>query len=135
MTKIILTLIIFAIPAFAVDTIYTWGYGEDIKNILISLKFFTGNATYLIDAAIVVGILMVAYKETQEDNTQKITKVIFIALTVSQLFFHSAKDYMVEDEVTNQAFAVTDIPVGIGELFSIFTTIERSLTLAFDTRF
>ncbi|MFW3399641.1 conjugal transfer protein TraG N-terminal domain-containing protein [Aliarcobacter butzleri] len=135
MLKLIFTLFFISIPAFAVDAIYTWGYGEDIKNILISIKFFTGNATYLIDTAIAIGLLLVLYKETQESNTDRIVKVAFLALVVSQLFFHSTKDYMVEDEVTNQAFAVTDVPVGIGELFSLFTTTERVLIKAFESSF
>lgn len=128
-------LVLLSIPALAVDAIYTWGYGEDIRNILISIKFFTGNATYLIDSAIAIGILLVMYRETKEDNTDRIVKVIFLALVVSQLFFHTKKDYMVEDEVTNQAFAVTDIPVGIGELFSIFSTAERLITKAFESSY
>ncbi|MFX4266852.1 conjugal transfer protein TraG N-terminal domain-containing protein [Aliarcobacter butzleri] len=135
MLKLIFTLLFISIPAFAVDSIYTWGYGEDIKNILISIKFFTGNATYLIDTAIAIGLLLVMYKETQESNTDRIMKVAFLALIVSQLFFHSTKDYMVEDEVTNQAFAVTDVPVGIGELFSLFTMTERVLLKAFESSF
>jgi conjugal transfer mating pair stabilization protein TraG len=135
MAKFIFLIITFTLPVFAVDAIYTWGYGEDVKNILTSMKFLTSNSTWLISTAIMVGILMVAYKETQEDNTQKIAKVIFIALVASQLFFHSTKDYMVEDEVTNQAFAVTDVPVGVGELFSIFTSLERTLTLAFESAY
>ncbi|WP_323587527.1 conjugal transfer protein TraG N-terminal domain-containing protein [Aliarcobacter butzleri] len=135
MLKLIFTLLFISIPAFAVDAIYTWGYGEDIKNILISIKFFTGNATYLIDTAIAIGLLLVMYRETQESNTDRIVKVAFLALVVSQLFFHSTKDYMVEDEVTNQAFAVTDVPVGIGELFSLFTTTERVLIKAFESSF
>ncbi|MCT7553818.1 conjugal transfer protein TraG N-terminal domain-containing protein [Aliarcobacter butzleri] len=135
MLKLLFTLLFISIPAFAVDAIYTWGYGEDIKNILISIKFFTGNATYLIDTAIAIGLLLVMYRETQESNTDRIVKVAFLALVVSQLFFHSTKDYMVEDEVTNQAFAVTDVPVGIGELFSLFTTTERVLIKAFESSF
>lgn len=135
MLKLIFTLFFISIPAFAVDAIYTWGYGEDIKNILISIKFFTGNATYLIDTAIAIGLLLVLYKETQESNTDRIMKVAFLALIVSQLFFHSTKNYMVEDEVTNQAFAVTDVPVGIGELFSLFSMTERVLIKAFESSF
>lgn len=135
MLKLFFTLIFISIPAFAVDAIYAWGYGEDIKNILISIKFFTANATYLIDAAIAIGLLLVMYKETQESNTDRIMKVAFLALVVSQLFFHSTKDYMVEDEVTNQAFAVTDVPVGIGELFSLFSTTERVLIKAFESSY
>lgn len=128
-------LILIAAPVFAVDAIYAWGYGEDIKNILISIKFFTANATYLIDIAIAIGILLVIYRETKEDNTDRIVKVIFLALVVSQLFFHTKKDYMVEDEVTNQAFAVTDIPIGIGELYSFFTTAERAILKAFESSY
>lgn len=135
MIKILLTIIFISIPVFAVDSIYAWGYGEDIKNILQSIKFFTGNATYLIDSAIVIGLLMITYKETKEDNTDKIAKVIFISLLVSQMFFHSTKDYMVEDEVTNQAFAVTNVPIGIGELYSLFSTLERVMTHAFESSF
>lgn len=135
MLKLLITLIFISIPAFAVDTIYAWGYGEDIRNILISIKFFTANATYLIDSAIAIGILLVMYRDTKEDNTDRIVKVIFLALVVSQLFFHAKKDYMVEDEVTNQAFAVTDIPIGIGELFSLFSTTERVLLKAFESSY
>lgn len=135
MLKLLITLIFISIPAFAVDAIYAWGYGEDIRNILISIKFFTANATYLIDIAIAIGILLVMYRETKEDNTDRIVKVIFLALVVSQLFFHAKKDYMVEDEVTNQAFAVTDIPIGIGELFSLFSTTERVLLKAFESSY
>lgn len=135
MLKLILTILFISIPAFAVDSIYTWGYGEDIKNILISIKFLTGNATYLINTAIALGLLLVLYRDTQENNTDRIVKVAFLALIVSQLFFHAKKDYMVEDEVTNQAFAVTDIPIGIGELFSLFTMTERVLTKAFESSY
>ncbi|WP_141050921.1 conjugal transfer protein TraG N-terminal domain-containing protein [Aliarcobacter cryaerophilus] len=135
MLKLIFTLFFISIPAFAIDSIYTWGYGEDIRNILISIKFFTTNATYLIDTAIAIGLLLVMYKETQENNTDKIMKVAFLALIVSQLFFHSTKDYMVEDEVTNQAFVVTNVPVGIGELFSLFTSVERVLIKAFESSY
>jgi conjugal transfer mating pair stabilization protein TraG len=135
MLKFLALLLFFITPVFAVDSIYAWGYGTDLKNILTSIKFFTGNANYLIDAAIVIGILMVMYKETKEDNTDRIIKVVFLALVVSQLFFHAKKDYMVEDEVTSQAFVVTDIPIGIGELFSLFTTTERVLLKAFETSY
>ena len=135
MLKQLITLIFMSIPVFAVDAIYAWGYGEDIRNILISIKFFTANATYLIDIAIAIGILLVMYRDTKEDNTDRIVKVIFLALVVSQLFFHTKKDYMVEDEVTNQAFAVTDIPIGIGELFSLFTTAERAILKGFETSY
>lgn len=135
MLKLIFTLFFISIPAFAIDSIYTWGYGEDIRNILISIKFFTANATYLIDTAIAIGLLLVMYKETQENNTDRIMKVAFLALIVSQLFFHSTKDYMVEDEVTNQAFVVTNVPVGIGELFSLFTSVERVLIKAFESSY
>ena len=135
MLKLIFTLFFISIPAFAIDSIYTWGYGEDIRNILISIKFFTANATYLINTAIAIGLLLVMYKETQENNTDKIMKVAFLALIVSQLFFHSTKDYMVEDEVTNQAFVVTNVPVGIGELFSLFTSVERVLIKAFESSY
>lgn len=128
-------IILISVPVFAVDAIYAWGYGEDIKNILISIKFFTANATYLIDIAIAIGILLVMYRETKEDNTDRIVKVIFLALVVSQLFFHAKKDYMVEDEVTNQAFAVTDVPIGIGELYSFFTMAERVLLKAFESSY
>jgi conjugal transfer mating pair stabilization protein TraG len=135
MLKLLITLIFISIPAFAVDAIYAWGYGEDIKNILISIKFFTANATYLIDMAIAIGILLVMYRDTKEDNTDRIVKVVFLALVVSQLFFHAKKDYMVEDEVTNQAFAVTDIPIGIGELFSLYSTTERVLLKGFESSY
>ncbi|WWW10919.1 conjugal transfer protein TraG N-terminal domain-containing protein [Arcobacter cryaerophilus gv. pseudocryaerophilus] len=135
MLKLIFTLFFISIPAFAIDSIYTWGYGEDIRNILISIKFFTANATYLINTAIAIGLLLVMYKETQENNTDRIMKVAFLALIVSQLFFHSTKDYMVEDEVTNQAFVVTNVPVGIGELFSLFTSVERVLIKAFESSY
>lgn len=135
MLKLLITLIFMSIPVFAVDAIYAWGYGEDIRNILISIKFFTANATYLIDIAIAIGILLVMYRDTKEDNTDRIVKVIFLALVVSQLFFHTKKDYMVEDEVTNQAFVVTDIPIGIGELFSLFTTAERAILKGFETSY
>lgn len=135
MLKQLITLIFMSIPVFAVDAIYAWGYGEDIRNILISIKFFTANATYLIEIAIAIGILLVMYRDTKEDNTDRIVKVIFLALVVSQLFFHAKKDYMVEDEVTNQAFVVTDIPIGIGELFSLFSTTERVLLKAFESSY
>ena len=72
MLKLLITLIFISIPAFAVDAIYAWGYGEDIRNILISIKFFTANATYLIDIAIAIGILLVMYRDTKEDNTDRI---------------------------------------------------------------
>lgn len=135
MHKLIIFLLTFTLPLFATDTIYTWGYGEDIKNILISIKFLTGNSTYLINTAIALALLLVTYKETKEDNTEKLVKVAFLALLVSQLFFHAKKDYMVEDEVTNQVFTVTDIPIGIGELFSLFSSTERVLIKAFESSY
>lgn len=135
MNRYLFLLILSVTPVLAVDSIYTWGYGSDIKEILTGVKLFVDNGHYFISAAITVALLLVTYKETKEDNTDKLAKTLFIALLASNLFFYSKKDYMVEDEVTNQAWAVTNIPIGIGELFSVFTTLERITTTAFESSY
>ncbi len=135
MNRYLFLILFLALPALAVDSIYTWGYGSDIREILTGVKLFVQNGHYFISAAIVIALLLATYKLTKEDNTDKLAKTIFVAILASNLFFYTQKDYMIEDEVTNQAWAVTDIPVGIGELFSIFTTLERITTTAFESSY
>jgi conjugal transfer mating pair stabilization protein TraG len=135
MLRISFILIFLTFPLFAVDSIYTWGYGEDMREILTSMKFFTQNSAYLIDAAIAVALVAVILNGASEDMMDRTGKVILMSIFISQMFFHHGKDYLIEDEVTNQTFAVTDIPIGTGELLNVYTSIERVLTRAFESAY
>jgi len=129
-------LIIALIPVYAkdADSIYAWGYGSDLKHILDGVKIFVDNSGYLVSAAIAIGALIILYTQ-QQNITDEFFKKMAIAVFISGMFFTQTNNYLIEDEVTEEVYAINDIPVGIGETFSLFTNIERVITKAFESSF
>ncbi len=136
MKKLILLLII-TIPLFATDSIYTWGYGYIFKEILESVKMVTNDNQVMLATAISVGGLLVMIKNMQggSEAGYALMKYMIIVTLIVGMFFEAKKDYVVEDEITQETYAVQDVPVGIGEIFSIFTDLERVLGHGFETAF
>ena len=136
MKKIIL-LLIFSVPLLAVDSIYTWGYGYIFKEILESVKIVTNDNGVMLSSAIAVGGLLTMIKNMQSGSEAgfALIKYMFIVSLIVGMFFEAKKDYAVEDEVTQEMYVVQNVPVGIGEVFSLFTNLERNLAKGFETAF
>lgn len=143
MRKIGLLLFMVAVIAsdvFAADpSIYTWGYGEIFYKVLQGVTIIS-RESYLITSALAVGGLLLMIKNTasgagSSDMAVAMGKYLFITTIIIGMFSTQTKQYIVEDEITGQAFPVNNVPIGIGETFSLFTSLEKNLAKAFEVAF
>ncbi|MDD3834808.1 MAG: conjugal transfer protein TraG N-terminal domain-containing protein [Sulfurimonas sp.] len=143
MKKISLILFVLASLAsnlFAADpSIYTWGYGEIFYKVLQGVTIIS-QESYLITSAVAVGGLLLMIKNTasggsSSDMAVAMGKYLFITTIIIGMFSTQTKRYIVEDEITGQTFIVNNVPIGIGETFSLFTNLEKNLAKAFEVAF
>jgi len=139
MAKVILILLIaLASDVFGAESsIYTWGYGELFYRVLQAVTILSKD-DYIFKSAVAVGGLLLMIKNTvsgagSSDMAVAMGKYLFTITIIIGLFSTQTKRYVVEDEVTNQTFIVNDVPIGIGETFSLFTNLERNLAHGFQT--
>jgi conjugal transfer mating pair stabilization protein TraG len=69
------------------------------------------------------------------DMAMMMGKYLLLVTLIIGFFVETKKTYIVEDEVTGQTFSVNNVPIGIGETFSLFTLLEKNLSKAFETAF
>jgi conjugal transfer mating pair stabilization protein TraG len=140
MKILFLFLALLSTNLFGVDSsIYTWGYGEIFYKVLQGVTILSGES-YLFKVAIGVGALLLTIRSTVDgssnsDNGLAMLKYLIFVTLVLGLFVETKKNYIVEDEITGQTFPVANVPIGIGETFSMFTMLERSLAKAFEVAF
>lgn len=141
MTRIILILFTLLVSnLFAEDpSIYTWGYGQLFYKVLQGVTILSRD-DYIFKSAVAVGGLLLMIKNTasgagSSDMAVAMGKYLFTITIIMGLFSESTKRYIVEDEVTGQTFIVNNVPIGIGETFSLFTNLERNLAHGFQTAF
>lgn len=143
MKKISLVLFVLAglvSDVFAADpSIYTWGYGEIFYKVLQGVTIIS-HESYLITSALAVGGLLLMIKNMaigggSSDMAVAMGKYLFITTIIIGMFSTQTKQYIVEDEITGQAFPVNNVPIGIGETFSLFTNLEKNLAKAFEVAF
>ena len=138
-------LLLFMVAAMASDvfaadpSIYTWGYGEIFYKVLQGVTIIS-RESYLITSALAVGGLLLMIKNTagggsSSDMAVAMGKYLFITTIIIGLFSTQTKQYIVEDEITGQAFPIDNVPIGIGETFSLFTSLEKNLAKAFEIAF
>lgn len=140
MKKLILLLTILATNLLAVDnSIYTWGYGEIFYKVLQGVTILS-TESYLFKSALAVGGLLLMIREgtnnvSSGDMGMGMIKYLILVTLIMGLFVETKKTYVVEDEVTGQTFPVNNVPIGIGETFSMFTMLEKALAKGFETAF
>lgn len=143
MKKISLVLLVMAGLAsnlFAADpSIYTWGYGEIFYKVLQGVTIIS-QESYLITSAVAIGGFLLMIKNTasggsSSDMAVAMGKYLFITTIIIGMFSTQTKRYIVEDEITGQTFPVNNVPIGIGETFSLFTNLEKNLAKAFEVAF
>lgn len=139
MIKIILLIIALASSVFATDSIYTWGYADIFAKVLNGVVIISQD-DYIFKAAVGVGGFILITKTvlsgaSSSDATLVMGKFLFMATIIIGMFSENTKNYIVEDEITGQAIPVNNVPIGIGETFSLFSGFEKSLAGAFETAF
>ncbi|GEM_PF-5178140 len=140
MKKWFLLFVLLPGSLFGADpSIYTWGYGELFYKVLQGVTILSQD-DYIFKSAVAVGGLLLMIKNTasgagSSDMAVAMGKYLFTITIIMGLFSSSTKRYIVEDEVTGQTFVVNNVPIGIGETFSLFTNLERNLAHGFQTAF
>lgn len=141
MIKVILILLTVLVSNLFADdpSIYTWGYGQLFYKVLQGVTILSQD-DYIFKSAVAVGGLLLMIKNTasgasSSDMAVAMGKYLFTITIIMGLFSSSTKRYIVEDEVTGQTFVVNNVPIGIGETFSLFTNLERNLAHGFQTAF
>lgn len=130
MKTYILLLTILTTNLFAVDSsIYTWGYGEIFYKVLLGVTILSTD-NYLFSSAVAVGGLLLTIKNMNNngsgsDMAMMMGKYLLLVTLIIGFFVETKKTYIVEDEVTGQTFPVNNVPIGIGETFSLFTLLEK----------
>ncbi|ABB44084.1 hypothetical protein Suden_0805 [Sulfurimonas denitrificans DSM 1251] len=138
MQKLFLFFILFSVSLFAAESsIYTWGYGELFYRVLQAVTILSQD-NYIFKSAVAIGGFLLMIKNTvsgasSSDMAVTMGKYLFTITLIIGLFSTSTKRYIIEDEVTNQTFIVNNVPIGIGETFSLFTNLERNLARGFQS--
>lgn len=136
---IILALFALTTSVFAADSIYTWGYADIFAKVLNGVVIISQD-DYIFKSAVAVGGFVLMTKTvlagaSSSDVTLTMGKYLFLSTIIIGLFSSTTKTYVVEDEITGQAIPVNNVPIGVGETFSLFSGLERSLASAFETAF
>jgi len=134
--KIFLLLLSFCFPLLAVDSIYTWGYGEDIYEMLMSVRHLVGGMGDIEKSAIAVALAVMIYKLYKGASTfdSFFSPLLFVVLFTS-VMFAVTKTYIIEDEVSGYTHTINDVPLGSGEPLSLFSTLERVLGKGMEAAF
>jgi len=134
--KIFLLLLSFCFPLLAVDSIYTWGYGEDIYEMLMSVRHLVGGMGDIEKSAIAVALAVMIYKLYKGASTfdSFFSPLLFVVLFTS-VMFAITKTYIIEDEVSGYTHTINDVPLGSGEPLSLFSTLERVLGKGMEAAF
>ncbi len=142
MSRVILILFylcLFSTSSFALDSIYTWGYGEVFHKVMQGVVILAGE-DYMFKSAVAIGGLLLMIKNmnnngSSSDMAYAMGKYLVLVTLILGFFVESKKQYMIEDEVTGQTWVINNVPAGIGETFSLFTILERNLGKGFETAF
>lgn len=143
--KKILIVLFFSIPAFSAGyngVIYTWGYAPIINDIFQAVKGAVTGTDDLLKSAMAVAFFLFALKKAMDNRVNPVLefgKLMLLFTTVSYFFAQAQDDdahrYVIQDEVSGQMFTVSQIPVGIGKSFSLFTTLEKGITELMELHF
>jgi len=143
----LLLIILFSSFAFATSyqgEIYTWGYGDLIKNVLDSIRMLVqdnGLAT-IFKAALAIAFLLFTFKKVTDGRSSPVFefgKMMLLATAVWYLFLNAPNDtkhrYLIIDKVTGDTYAVEQVPTGIGEPLSLISNLEDKIIAALEKTF
>jgi len=145
--RLFLLFLIFTKLLFATSyngEIFTWGYGELIKNILDSIRMIVSNGglATIFKAAFAIAFLLFAFKKAVDGKSSPVWefgKMMLLAISVWQLFLNAPNDdkhrYLVTDKVTGSTYVVEQVPTGIGEPLKIITNLEDRIIEAMEKTF
>lgn len=137
--KILLLLLTTSLQLFAgvSGEIFTSGYHELVVNTLNALSgLAASNNEPLIKIASAIGVLIMSIKIIFNQNSRNIAgfevlKTGAFILAIQALFISAPDDdkhaYAVIDRISLQTTEVRQIPKGIGEFLSLFTTLEDGI--------
>jgi conjugal transfer mating pair stabilization protein TraG len=139
----LLLLFIFPSALFAEGTpIYVWGFGETIADVFRAVSSAVSDRGAALTAvALSVGSIIVVFKfagmQGKPITPFDLAKYPAIVILLQQLFLstNGSPQYMVIDETTNTPYSVGKLPLGIGESFSIFSNMQRSILAALDQHY
>lgn len=134
--KLLFLLICVVLEMFAVDSIYTWGYGEPVYEMLMAIRQLVGGMGALERSAIAIGLFMIILRLFKGSSTfESFFSPLMMIVLVTGMMFGVTKDYMVEDEISGYTHAVNDVPLGVGEPMSLFSTLEKVTSRGIETSF
>ncbi|MDR3162346.1 MAG: conjugal transfer protein TraG N-terminal domain-containing protein [Helicobacteraceae bacterium] len=139
---ILLSLLAFVAPSslFADPApIYVWGSGDVIAEVFRAVSQTTGemNAA-LTSVALAIGGLIIIFKfagmSSKPISPFELVRYPALVIILQQVFLSTnvAPQYMVVDETTETPYSVGRLPVGIGESFSLFSQLQRSILIGLD---
>lgn len=139
MKKILFFLLLASSFLSASDwTIYTWNYALSMYDTLQAVKFFVHNQGYLVYIIYLLSMIY-SYKEALEtgiDIDKVLVKKYVIAFLYIQFFLQpSNMTAVIEDEVNNEVYSVTDAPSGIVISLSLIFTVGQQLTELFESAY
>ncbi len=140
MKKLLFLFSILALPVFAAEEILTWGYGEQMYELLVPVGLMSGNANDpIVKLVLALGLFIFFIKNGMNGNGMDVIaifKYIAVSLTVITLFWSSKNEYIVRDKTNNYVSpSVVQLPIGIGTTFSLFSQLEDAIAKKFEDSF
>ena len=116
------------------NLIYTWGYASLINEILQAIRGVVSESGMLFKTALLLGFMLIFIRKAFDSRSNpffELGKLSVVSLLMWHLFLHAPNDskhkYMIFDETTSESYVVSEIPIGIGHIFSLTSRIERGI--------
>jgi len=144
MIKLFLALVVFSSGAYAAHNgvIYTWGYASVINDILQAVKGAITGIDTLVKSAMAIAFFIFAIKKAMDNRVNPVMefgKLAILFAGVSYFFLQAPDDdkhrFVIEDRITGEMHTVSQIPIGIGKSFSMFTILEDGIAELMETHF
>jgi conjugal transfer mating pair stabilization protein TraG len=123
----------------AASPIYVWGSGDTIAEVFRAVSQTVGEMNAALTAvAVSIGGLIVIFKFAGMSGKPltpfELVRYPAMVIILQQVFLstNAAPEYMVVDETTEAPYSVGKLPVGIGESFSLFSQLQRSILIGLD---
>ncbi len=147
--RLVITFFLFLFPvlSFAASyqgEIFTWGYGELLKEILEAIRALVDNngLSVIFKAAMGVAFLLFALKKATDERAAvhiELGKLLLLFVVVWYLFLSAPNDakhrYIITDKVTGAQYVVEQVPTGIGEPLSLISNLEDKIAAAMEREF
>ena len=140
MRKIILfalILSVFPTIAFAVEIVYTWGYGEMMRDTLMAVSSVFNSSDYktLVKIIVIFGFIVLGFQIFFTFRAEKFVlfiKYFLVIALVGTVIFGQKTSVVVHDEIDPYVASVPNVPFGVAKVMSLFSRMEYHLTRTFD---